>query len=52
MDGSSKPSLLLVQYAALLLQRLESQLLANKEMRNTVDEVCQKTKITIEPENS
>ena len=34
------------------LQRLETQLMADKEMRNAVDEVCRKTKTAGEDENS
>ena len=35
-----------------LLLRLETQLMAHKEMRNAVDEVCRKTKMASEAENS
>ena len=37
-----------------LLQRLEAQQSADKDMRNTVDEVCRKTRTTAaaEPENT
>ena len=34
------------------LQRLETQLMADKKMRNAVDEVCRKTKTAGEDENS
>ena len=34
------------------LERLETQLMADKEMRNAVDEVCRKTKTAGEDENS
>ena len=33
------------------LQRLETQLTADKEMRNAIDEVCRKTRPITEPEN-
>ena len=34
------------------VQRLETQLMADKEMHNAVDEVCRKTKTAGEDENS
>ena len=33
------------------LQRLETRLTADKEMRNAIDEVCRKTMPITEPEN-
>ena len=52
LDGEKLKAIFATYMHHFQLQRLETKIMADKEMRNAVDEVCTKTKTACEDENS